>query len=427
MSERSSNPGEIHSELTDSRSFVPPEGCVLIKGGRVLDPAVGVDEICDLALADGLVAGRGKDLPMGGAERVIDASGLLVTPGIVDIHTHLFATGGNPDAWAGENSVFPDGFSFRGGVTTMVDAGSAGWRNFDLFRVSVIDRAKTRVLSFLNIASYGMINDIIEQHSPDFDPVATARKAKKHADIIVGIKSAHYWNPDWDSVERAVDAGAMAELPVMVDFGYFLKERPYWRLVTEKLRPGDISTHCFRGPVPVADGKGKVYPYLFEARERGVLFDLGHGGGSFLFSNAVPAFAGGFYPDSISSDLHTFSMNGAMMDMPTTMSKCLAMGMPLPEVIARSTYVPARMIGRPALGRLSKDSPADVALWTVREGTFGFKDTVGGRLAGNMRLECEMTFKDGEVVWDLNARDAVEYPNVPAGAGIRTGEYLIVP
>lgn len=414
-------------EIPEKDFFLPPEGSVIIRGGRVIDPANGVDEVCDLALSGGMVAGRGKALPWCGASKVIDAEGLIVTPGVVDIHSHLFATAGNPNAWAGEYSVFPDGFSFRSGVTTMVDAGSAGWRNFDLFRVSVIDRAKTRVFSFLNIASFGMVSDIIEQHAPDFDPKTTAAKAEKHRDVIVGIKSAHYWHPGWESVDRAVEAGELSGLPVMVDFGYFLKERPYWRLVSEKLRKDDISTHCYRGPVPVVDGNGTVYPYLFEARERGVLFDLGHGGGSFLFRNAVPAFAQGFYPDSISSDLHVQSMNGAMMDMPTTMSKCLAMGMPLSDVIARSTAVPARMIGHPELGHLSPGAPGDVTLWNLREGTFGFKDSVGGRLRSDRRFECEMTILAGEVVWDLNARDGTAYGEIPFGEGIREGEFFIPP
>ncbi|MBL3538275.1 amidohydrolase/deacetylase family metallohydrolase [Aminivibrio sp.] len=414
-------------EIPEKDFFLPPKGSVIIRSGRVIDPANGVDEVCDLALYGGRVAGRGKALPWCGASKVIDAEGLIVTPGVVDIHSHLFATGGNPNAWAGEYSVFPDGFSFRSGVTAMVDAGSAGWRNFDLFRVSVIDRAKTRVFSFLNIASFGMVSDIMEQHAPDFDPKTTAAKAEKHRDVIVGIKSAHYRHPGWESVDRAVEAGELSGLPVMVDFGYFMKERPYWRLVTEKLRKGDISTHCYRGPVPVVDENGTVYPYLFEARERGVLFDLGHGGGSFLFRNAVPAFAQGFYPDSISSDLHVLSMNAAMMDMPTTMSKCLAMGMPIGEVIARSTAVPARMIGHPELGHLSPGAPGDVTLWNLREGTFGFKDSVGGRLRSNRRFECEMTILGGDVVWDLNARDGVEYGEIPFGEGIREGEFFIPP
>lgn len=411
----------------EGRAFVPPPGSLVIRGGRVLDPAGGVDEVCDLAISGGKVAGRGKNLSLDCAAKVIDARGLLVTPGIVDIHTHLYSTGGNPEAWAGEYSVFPDGFSFRSGVTTMVDAGSAGRRNFDHFRVSVIDRAKTRVFAFLNIAGYGMISDMIEQHVPDFDPAATAGAAEKHRDVIVGIKSAHYWGPGWESVDRAAAAGEAAGLPIMVDFGFFVRERPYWKLVTEKLRRGDISTHCFRATVPVADEEGRVYPYLFRARERGVLFDLGHGGGSFVFKNAAPAFRGGFYPDSVSSDLHYQSMNGAMMDMPVTMSKCLALGMPLEEVIARSTFIPARMIGRPHLGRLNQGAPGDVALWGIRRGTFGFKDSVGGRLGACDKLECEMTVMGGEVVWDLNARDAVPWEESSAEKNIRQGEFLIPP
>jgi len=365
--------------------------------------------------------------PDASTARAIDASGLLVVPGLVDMHTHLFHTVPNPDAWAGENSVPPDAFSFRSGVTTMVDAGSAGWRNFDYFRVTVIERAKTRVFAFVNIASYGMLNDIIEQHAPDFDPDATARAVARNGDVAVGIKSAHYWRPDWASVDRAVDAGEKSKRPVMVDFGYFMKERPYWRLVSEHLRPGDISTHCFRGPVPVADDAGRVYPYLWEARRRGVLFDLGHGGGSFLFRNAVPAFREGFYPDVVSTDLHVQSMNAAMMDMPTTMSKCLALGMPLSEIIAAATFRPARAIGHAELGTLFPGTAADVALFGIRKGTFGFADSVGGRIEGAERFECEMTFRNGTVVWDRNARAASDYRTLPGNAGIRDGEYLILP
>lgn len=400
---------------------------LMLKGGRILDPANGIDKRADLLIRNGHVAEMGDSITVGGNIKVLDVSGLIVAPGIVDIHAHLFVTGGNPNAWAGEYSVYPDNFSFRSGVTTMVDAGSAGWRNFDLFRAGVLDRSKTRTFSMLNIASYGMLSDLIEQHAPDFQPEMLARTVEKHHDVIVAIKSAHYWGHDWFSVDRSLEAGELSGLPIMVDFGYFVKERPYWRLVSEKLRSGDISTHCYRGPVPVADEKGDVYPYLLEARERGVLFDLGHGGGSFLFRNAIPAFRQGFYPDSISSDLHVQSMNGAMMDMATTMSKCLALGMPLNEVIARSTTIPARMIGHPELGTLSRGAEADVSVWNVRKGTFGFKDTAGGRCSGSERLECEMTLRGGEVVWDLNARDAVEWQGLPENAGIRDGEYRIEP
>jgi len=187
-------------------------------------------------------------------------------------------------------------------VTTMVDAGSSGWRNFEFLRTTVIDRAKTRVLALINIAGLGMITDAVEQ--ADFNPDEVARLARKHRDVVVGVKSAHYQSPDWKSVDQAVAAGRAAGIPIMVDFGYFLPERPYWRLVTEHLRPGDISTHCFRAPAPWVDEKGKLYEYFHKARARGVIFDVGHGGGSFVFRNAVPAVAQGFYPDSISTDLH---------------------------------------------------------------------------------------------------------------------------
>lgn len=401
---------------------------LLIRGGRVLDPAKGIDKVADIGIQDGRVADIGPDLKAGPGTTVIDAKNCLVTAGLVDIHTHLFASALVPDAWAGDNSIYPDGFSFRTGVTTMVDAGSAGAKNFAQFRSSVIDRAKTRVFSFVNIASHGMISDALEQESSVFDAKRTAAMAKEHSDIVVGIKSAHYWKPDWLSVDSALEAGEESSLPIMVDFGYFRKERPYWELVGEKLRPGDFSTHCFRGPVPVIDEAGYVYDYLFKARERGVLFDLGHGAGSFLFRNAVPALAQGFPPDTISTDLHVLSMNMHLMDMPTTISKLLAAGMGLSEAIERSTSVPAKLISHPELGTLAKGAPADIAVWTLMEGDFGFTDSVNGMLRGKLRLSCELTTLAGEIVWDWNGRAGLDYKNLPPDAGIRENlEFLVRP
>lgn len=401
---------------------------LLIKGGRVLDPANGTDRIADVGIADGKITEIGTNLKSGAGTTVIDAHGCLVTAGLVDIHTHLFASALVPDAWAGDNSLYPDGFSFRTGVTTMVDAGSAGARNFSQFRGTVIERAKTRVLSFLNIASHGMISDALEQEANVFDADHTAAIAREHADVVVGIKSAHYWKPDWLSVDSALKAGEKSSLPIMVDFGYFRKERPYWELVGEKLRPGDFSTHCFRGPVPVIDEAGYVYDYLFKARKRGVLFDLGHGAGSFLFRNAVPALKQGFPPDTISTDLHVLSMNRHLMDMPTTISKLLAAGMNLTEAIERSTSIPARLIGHPELGTLSKGSVADIAVWKLMEGDFGFTDSVNGLLRGKQRLACEFTTRAGEIVWDWNGRAGVDYTSLPANAGIRENlEFLVRP
>lgn len=389
---------------------------LVLKGGHVIDPRNKRDGLFDIAVRQGRVAAVGPNLS---GEREIDVSGLYVTPGLIDLHVHVFYNTAIPDAWAGDNSVQPDAFSFRTGVTTMVDAGSSGWRNFEAFRTTVIDRARTRVLAFINIAGYGMISDMVEQG--DFDPAQVARLAKKHADVVVGVKTAHYRKPDWEAVDRAVEAGELSGLPVMVDFGYFLPERPFYRLVTERLRPGDIATHMFRAPVPWVDSSGKLYGYLGEARGRGVRFDVGHGGGSFVFRNAAPAIARGFFPDSISTDLHTGSMNAAMIDMPTTMSKMLALGMPLAEVIRASTSTPAEMIRRSDLGHLSEGAPADIAVWNLQKGRFRFADAAGGAVSGDARLFCELTLKAGQIVWDWNARAAVDYQKLGPVYGIRPG------
>ncbi len=387
---------------------------LVLKGGRVIDPRNNVDRVADVAVTAGKIAAVGDNLA---GKQTLDVKGLVVTPGLIDIHVHLFATTGVKNAWAGDNSIWPDGFSFRTGVTTMADAGSSGWRNFETFRHTVIDRVQTRVFAFINIAGLGMMTDVAEQD--DFDPKELARLAKKHSDIVVGVKSAHYQKPDWDSVDRALEAGREANIPIMVDFGYFHIERPYWQLVTERLRPGDISTHMFRGPVPFVGPDGKLLEYLTRARARGVKFDVGHGGGSFVFRNAVPAVKLGFYPDSISTDQHTGSMNGQMMDMPTTMSKMLALGIPLTEVIRESTWNPAQLIKHPELGHLSVGAPADVAVWNVMKGDFGFADFAGGGLRSAERLSCELTLREGKVVWNWNARGAVDWKTLPSNYGVR--------
>ncbi|HBY60303.1 MAG TPA: amidohydrolase/deacetylase family metallohydrolase, partial [Solibacterales bacterium] len=375
-----------------------------------------------------VVAAVGENLDPKLAKKIIDAKGLVVTPGAVDIHVHAFHTTGAADAWAGDKSIAPDSFAFRACTTTMSDAGSAGWRNFETFRHTVIDRVRTRLYAMINIAGYGMMGNINEQVETDFNPDAVAALAKKHADVVVGVKSAHYEKPAWTQVEQAIAAGARSGLPVMVDFGYFLKERPYWQLVGEKLRPGDISTHAYRSAVPMLDEKGQLLPYLNRARERGVKFDVGHGGGSFVFRNAAPAVAQGFWPDSISTDLHAESMNAGMQDLPTTMSKFLALGMPLREIVARATWLPAQIIRRPQHGHLSVGAAADLALWQVMQGDFGFTDSHGGVLRGRRRLACEMTILGGRVEWDWNARNGVDYRQLPPDYGLRPGaDFLVRP
>lgn len=400
---------------------------LVLQGGHVIDPANGVDGLSDVAIRDGRIAAVDTSIPAASARRRIDATGLLVTPGLVDIHVHLYATAGNEGAWGGDNSVLPDGFSFRAGTTTMVDTGSAGWRNLADFRERVLDRFTTRKYALVNIVGLGMTTMTTEQNIYDMDAEACAAVAREHEDVVVGLKTAHYWLPDWTSVDRLIDAGNIADMPVMVDFGFFKQERPYYELVCERMRPGDISTHVYRGPVPSVGPDGNVMPYLLAARERGVLFDTGHGAGSFCFRNAVPCVEQGFWPDSISTDLHRLSMNIGMLDMPTTMSKFLVMGMPLTDVIRLSTVEPARVIGRTEHGTLSVGAVADVAVLGLEQGDFGYMDSFGGVLRGDRRLECELTLFGGDVVWDRNGRSGVDWRELPATYGVRPDEELIYP
>jgi len=399
---------------------------LVLKNGRVIDPRNNIDAVMDVAVAQGKIARVAANIDAAGARKTIDVAGFYVTPGLVDIHTHLFHTTGLREAWAGDNSVAPDGFSFRSGVTTMVDAGSAGWRTFETFRHTVIDRVQTRVFALINIAGLGMMTDAAEQEKSDFKPEEVAKLARKHRDVVVGVKSAHYQKPDWASVDKAVEAGKLAGIPVMVDFGWFLPERPYWQLVTEHLRPGDISTHMFRGPVPYVDEHGKLYDYLRRARARDVKFDVGHGNMSLVLRNAVPAVQQGFWPDSISTDLHADSMNRPLIDMPTLLSKFLAMGMPLKEIVLRATWNPAQMIHHTELGHLTPGAVADVAVWQLMEDKFGYADAYGGKIDGRQRLICEITLRAGEIAWNWNALGAEDYKKLGPTYGIREGIDQIV-
>ena len=375
---------------------------LLLKGGTVIDPKSNLSAVRDLAVLEGKIAEIAPDIPASKSRKTVNVSGLYVVPGLIDIHVHVYAGTGIRNAYSGDNSVYPDGFTFRSGVTTVVDAGSSGWRNFPDFKDRVIDRAKTRVLAMLNIVGQGMGGGAIEQDVEDMDAKATSELARKNRDTVVGIKTAHFSGPEWTAVERAVQAGTSAEIPVMVDFGDFRRERPFQELVLKKLRPGDIYTHMYLGAVPLFDNHGRLLPYVMEARKRGVIFDVGHGGGSFLFRQAVPAVSQGFVPDSISTDLHINSMNSGMKDMLNVMSKFLNMGLKLQDVIARSTWQPAKEIRRNELGNLSVGSPADIAVLRVNEGSFGFIDVFGARMKGNKKLVCELTVRGGRIVYDLN-------------------------
>jgi dihydroorotase len=379
---------------------------IVIKGGHIIDPVNNIDKVMDLAIKGGKIAAIKKNIPDAQTKKVINASGLIVSPGLIDMHTHnFFGTEHNRYLANSYQAVPPDGFTFRAGVTTVVDAGSPGWKNFDLYKSQIINPSKTRVLAFLNIVGEGMSGGAREQNIEDMNPKTTAIVAKQNKDHVVGVKLAHFMGYDWTPTELVVEAGKLANMPVMIDFGGSNPELPLDKLLLEKLRPGDIFTHTYanvNGRTPVVAENGKVRDYIFEAQKRGIVFDVGHGGGSFIFEQAIPAIQQGFNPNVISTDLHTGSMNGGMKNINNVMSKFLNMGLTIQEVIAATTSKPAKYIQRKDLGHLSIGAVADVTLLKLRKGDFGFIDTRGKKMKGNQKLECELTLREGNVVYDLN-------------------------
>src|SRR5258706_6456571 len=386
---------------------------LLLQGGHVIDAKNKISAVRDVAILDGKIAAVEARIDPATALKVVNLRGLYLTPGLVDNHVHVFAGTGERGSYAGDNSLYPDGFTFRAGVTTVADAGCAGWRNFDDFKQRIIDRSKTRVLVFLNIVGNGMRGAKFENDLADMEAKPAADMAMRHKGLIIGIKTAHYAGPEWTPVEHAVEAGTLADIPVMVDFGANRPERPMSELVTKKLRPGDIYTHCYSGLRNEQDESGKVNPAMWQARKRGVIFDVGHGGGSFAWRIAVPAIKEGFLPDSISTDLHIGSMNAGMKDMLNLMSKFLVMGLSVDDVVARSTWNPAREIKHEELGNLSVGAPADVAVLKLERGSFGYTDMYGASLRGDRKLGCELTLRDGRVVYDLNGITRPDWNTLP--------------
>ena len=387
---------------------------ILLKGAHLIDPKNKIDSKMDVGIVNGKIARVAKDIPIGSAAKIIDVTGFYITPGIIDMHVHVFQGTDKYSTSVGNSSRSQqaDAFSFRTGVTTVVDAGSSGWRNFPLFKEQTIDKSQTRILAFLNVIGNGMIGRFQEQDVNDMNPVMNSHMINRlYPTILVGIKSAHYWG-EFTSVDKAVESGKLANVPIMVDFGEHNPANSIESLFLKHLRPGDIFTHTFSehaiskttgGRESIVDEKTrKVKPFVFEAQKRGVIFDVGHGGGAFSWAQAVPAFQQGFYPNVISSDLHDLSMNSGMKDMANVMSKFLAMGMSFQDVVLRSTWNPAQVIKRLDLGHLSVGAEADLAVFNIREGEFGYTDVRKIAVAGTKKLEAELTIRAGTVVWDLN-------------------------
>jgi dihydroorotase len=382
---------------------------IVVTGGHVIDAKNNIDKVMDVAIKDGRIVQVANNIDAKLATQVVNAKGMYVTPGLIDLHAHVFF-GTEPDHYLsnGMVAVVPDGFTFRVGITTVVDAGGAGWKSFPIFKKNIIDNSQTRVLSFLNIVGEGMRGGAYEQNVNDMDAKLSAIVAKQYKDYVVGFKVAHYNGTEWTPVDRAVEAGKLANVPVMVDFGVSTPPLSIEELYMKHLRPGDIYTHTYtllEGNVRetvVDTSTNKVKPFIWDAKKRGIIFDVGYGGASFNFTQAIPALKQGFYPNTISTDLHTGSMNTSMKNQLDVMSKFLLMGMALNEVIKASTWAPAQVIKHEELGNLSVDAIADVAVLNLRQGNFGFYDKTGYKVEGKQKFECEMTIKDGKIVYDLN-------------------------
>ena len=370
---------------------------ILLQGGHVIDPASGTDQVMDVAISGDRIARVAPNLPAGQAKKVLNVKGLYVTPGLIDLHAHVYGYSG---------SVFPDDTALLAGTTTVVDAGGAGWRTFDDFKKKIIDASKTRVLVFLNIVGRGMLGSEVEDNVEDMDSAKTAAKIKENPNQIVGIKVAHFGLPGWTALERAVEAGRLSDTPVIVDDKIFTNSgRTSREKLLRVMRPGDLHTHVYNDrQLEVVDRfTGKVQPYMFEARKRGVLFDLGHGGGSFVWPVAVKAMKQGFPPDTISTDLHSSSIMIPQSDMANCISKLMNLGMKLQDAVARSTVNPARAIKRfPELGTLGEGRVADIAVFELKTGVFAFKDAWSKKLLGTQKLECVATIRNGRLVADLN-------------------------
>jgi dihydroorotase len=385
---------------------------LIIKNGRIIDVKNNIDQIGDIGIKDGIIKSVGSIIPENFGNVVVDAQNLIVTPGLIDIHSHNFH-GTVPNRYLSNSfsALPPDGFSFRSGITTIVDVGGAGWRNFEVFKNQVVDKSNTRVLSFINIVGNGMQGGAFEQDLSDMDANLTVEMINNFPDLIVGIKLAHFNGYNWRPVDEVTKAGRLSERPVMIDFGGSKPEMNLDSLLNYKLRKGDIYTHVYAN----VNGRTAIVKdnvlneYVKSAQKKGILFDVGHGGGSFDFSQAIPAINQGLKPNTISTDLHTGSMNGGMKDLLNVMSKFLNMGLNINEVIAATTWDAAKAIKRNELGNLSIGSVADITILNLRKGDFGFIDTKNKKMKGTKKLECELTIKDGKIVYDLNGLASLKW------------------
>ncbi len=370
---------------------------LILKGGRVIDPSQKIDGLSDVAFAGGKVSAIGRALKPGPATEVRDVTGYIVSPGLIDLHTHVY--------WGGTSlGIDAEEFCRTSGVTTAIDTGSAGPGNFKGFRRHVIERSEVRILAYLHVSFagiYAFSKTIMYGESQSMHLMAprdAVAVAEANRDVIVGIKVRVGLHASGDQgtapLNVALQVADEVGMPLMCHIDH---PPPSYEAVLDMLRPGDVLTHAFR-PFPNAPitRQGKVKPAVLEARKRGVLFDIGHGAGSFSFKTARAMLANGFYPDTISSDVHTLCIDGPAFDQVTTMSKFLVLGMPLPEVIRQSTINAAHALQRPELGSLKPGSVGDATILSVQEGTFDYVDVLGEHLMGDKKIVAEATVVGGQ-------------------------------
>ncbi len=363
---------------------------LILRGARIIDPSQNHDGIADVAFANGLVSGFGRDLPVGEETEVREMNGAIVTPGLIDLHTHVY--------WGGTSlGIDADEFCRVSGVTTSVDTGSAGPGNFPGFRKHVIERSEARILAYLHVSFagiYGFSKTVMVGESQDMRlmaPREAVAVAEANRDVIVGIKvrvGAHASGTQGTApLEIALQVAAETGLPLMAHID---EPPPSYEAVLAMLRPGDVLTHAFRPfPNSPVTAQGAVKPAVREARARGILFDIGHGKGSFAFKTARAMLAGGFLPDTISSDVHALCIDGPAFDQVTTMSKMLCLGMSLNEVVAASTVNAAVALQRMEYGSLRVGSLGDATVLAVRDGAFDYVDVLGEHMTGDRRITSE--------------------------------------
>jgi len=359
---------------------------LILKGGHVIDPSQDLDGVADVAFRNGKVAAIGPNLTIAAAE-VRDVSNHIVTPGLIDLHTHVY--------WGGTSlGISADDFGRMSGVTTAVDTGSAGPGNFLGFRHHVIEPSEVRILAYLHVSFagiYAFSDTVMVGESEEvrmLAPAECAAVADQHRDMIVGIKVRvgrfASGTQGWNALKMALEVADEVGMPLMCHIDH---PPPSYEDVVAALRPGDILTHAFRPfPNTPCNAQGAIKPVVLDARKRGVIFDIGHGKGSFAFKTARAMLAGGFEPDTISSDVHTLCIDGPVFDQVTTMSKFLCLGMPLANVIKASTINAAMALKRPELGSLQPGSAGDATILSVHEGAFDYVDVVGEHLEGDRRI-----------------------------------------